>query len=130
MVRAEVAAGGRAGFLFASVYHSVLFTVPYQSVNNANSAASETDSVLTWVPSGCTATTLSVFSHQTNTVTVTLRAGTPGSMANTALVCSVAPGAACTVSGNVTVAAGDFVDYNMTGSSGTGLGIWTALACN
>jgi hypothetical protein len=122
--------GGTSGILFASVYHSVSFTVPFQSVNNANSAASETDSVLTWVPTGCTATTLSVFSHQTNTVTVTLRAGTPGSMANTVLVCSVSPGAACTVSGNVTVAAGDFVDYNMTGSSGTGLGIWTALACN
>jgi hypothetical protein len=121
---------GTSGIPFASVYHSVLFTVPFQSVNNANSAASETDSVMTWVPTGCTATTLNVFSHQTNTVTVTLRQGTPGSMADTALVCSVAPGAACTVSGNVAVAAGNFVDYSMAGSSGTGLGIWTALACN
>jgi hypothetical protein len=121
---------GTSGIPFATVYHSVSFTVPYQSVNNANGAGSETDSVLTWVPEGCTATTLNVLSHLTNTVTVTLRQGTPGSMTNTTLSCSVAPGATCTVSGIVPVAAGDFVDYSVTGSSGTALGLWTALACN
>ncbi len=122
--------GGMSGIPFATVYHSVSFTVPYQSVNNANGAGSETDPVLTWVPAGCTATTLNVLSHLTNTVTVTLRQGTPGSMTNTTLSCSVAPGGTCTVSGNVTVVAGDFVDYSVTGSSGTALGLWTALACN
>jgi hypothetical protein len=59
-----------------------------------------------------------------------LRTGTPGSMANTTLSCSVAPGGTCAASGNVTVAAGDFVDYSVMGASGTALGIWTALACN
>ena len=122
--------GGTSGIPFATVFHSVSFTVPFQSVNNANGAASESDSVLTWVPAGCTATTLNVLSHLTNTVTVTLRQGTPGNMTNTALSCSVASEGTCTVSGSVTVAAGDFVDYNVTGSSGTALGIWTALACN
>jgi hypothetical protein len=121
---------GTSGIPFASIYHSVSFTVPFQSVNNANGAGSETDSVLTWAPTGCTATTLNVFSHLTNSVVVTLRQGTPGHMADTALVCSVAPGATCTVSGNVSVAAGNFVDYSMTGASGTALAIWTALACN
>jgi hypothetical protein len=87
--------------------------------------------VLTWVPTGCLATQLSVFSRETaNTLTVTLREGTPGSMANTSLACSVAPGSACTVSGNVTVVAGNFVDYNVTGASGTATGVWTALSCN
>jgi hypothetical protein len=61
---------------------------------------------------------------------VTLREGTPGSMANTPLACSVTPGSSCTVSGNVTVAAGHFVDYNVSGASGSLLGVWTALACN
>jgi hypothetical protein len=122
--------GGTSGIPFATVFHSVSFTVPYQSVNNANGAASETDSVLTWVPAGCVATTLNVLSHLTNTVTVTLRQGTPGNMTHTALSCSAAPGATCTVSGSVAVPAGDFVDYSVTGSSGTALGIWTALACN
>jgi hypothetical protein len=51
-------------------------------------------------------------------------------MANTSLVCSVAPGSSCTVSGNVTVAAGHFVDYNVTGASGSATGVWTALTCN
>jgi hypothetical protein len=74
---------------------------------------------------------LSVFSRETaNTLTVTLREGTPGSMANTSLTCSVAPGSSCTVSGNVTVAAGNFVDYNVTGASGSATGVWTALTCN
>jgi hypothetical protein len=86
---------------------------------------------LTWVPAGCSATQLSVFSRETtNTINVTLREGTPGSMANTSLACSVAPGSGCTVSGNVTVAAGDFVDYSVTGASGSATGVWTALACN
>ena len=67
------------------MYHAVSFNFTFYSVNNANSAASEADSVLTWVPAGCTATQLSVFSRQSNTINVTLRQGTPGSMADTAL---------------------------------------------
>jgi hypothetical protein len=123
--------GGTSGIPFASLYHAVSFNFSFYSVNSANSAATEADSVLTWVPTGCSATQLSVFSRETaNTLTVTLREGTPGSMANTSLTCSVAPGASCTVSGNVTVGAGDFVDYNVTGASGTAVGVWTALACN
>jgi hypothetical protein len=51
-------------------------------------------------------------------------------MANTSLVCSVAPGSSCTVSGNVAVAAGHFVDYNVTGATGSAIGVWTALVCN
>jgi hypothetical protein len=121
---------GTSGIPFASVYHSVSFSVPFQSVNSSNSAAAEADSVLTWVPAGCTATTLNVFSRQSNTVNVTLREGTPGNMADTALVCSVAPGAACTASGNATVAAGNFVDFSVSGASGSAAGVWTALACN
>jgi hypothetical protein len=80
---------------------------------------------------GCTATQLSVFSRETtNTVNVILRQGTPGNMANTSLVCSVAPGASCTQEGNVTVTAGNFVDFTVTGASGTATGMWMALACN
>ena len=123
--------GGTSGIPFASLYHAVSFNFSFYSVNSANSAATEADSVLTWVPAGCTATQLIVFSRETaNTLTVTLREGAPGSMANTSLVCSVAPGSSCTVTGNVTVAAGNFVDYNITGANGTATGVWTALACN
>ncbi len=122
--------GGTSGIPFASLYHAVSFNFAYYSVNSANSSASEVDSVLTWVPVGCAATQLSVFSRQSNTISVTLRQGTPGTMVNTALACSVAPGAACTVMGNVTVAAGDFVDFIVTGASGTLGGVWTALSCN
>jgi hypothetical protein len=123
--------GGTSGIPFASLYHAVSFNFSFYSVNSANSAATEADSVLTWVPTGCSATQLSVFSRETvNTLTVTLREGTPGSMANTSLTCSVTPGSSCTVSGNVTVAAGNFVDFNVTGASGTAAGVWMALTCN
>jgi hypothetical protein len=125
-----VGGGGTSGIPFASLYHAVSFNFEFYSVNSANSSATETDSVLTWVPAGCSATQLSVFSRQSNTINVTLRQGMPGSMADTTLVCSVAPGAGCTVSGNVTIAAGNFVDFSVTGSSGTAAGVWTALACN
>jgi hypothetical protein len=123
--------GGTSGIPFASLYHAVSFNFSFYSVNSANSAAGEADSVLTWVPAGCVATQLSVFSRETtNTINVTLREGTRGSMANTSLTCSVAPGSACTASGSVAVTAGNFVDFNVTGASGTAVGVWTALACN
>jgi hypothetical protein len=123
---------GTSGIPFASIYHAVSFNFAFYSVNSANSSAAsnEADSVLTWVPAGCSATQLSVFSRQSNTIDVTLRQGTPGSMADTGLACSAAPGSACTASGNVTIAAGNFVDFTVTGASGTAAGVWMALACN
>jgi hypothetical protein len=30
----------------------------------------------------------------------------------------------------VTIAAGNFVDFSVSGASGTPTGVWTALACN
>lgn len=128
--------GGTSSIPFASVYHAVSDVYLYYSVNNPNASATEIGtapapaSVLTWVPSGCTATVLNVFSQQTNPITVTLRVGAPGSMSNSALACAASPGVACTASGSVTVPAGSFVDLTITGAGGTAAGVWTALACN
>jgi hypothetical protein len=123
--------GGTSGVPFVSVYHGVSFSNVFYSVNNGNESVSEVaSSALTWVPNGCTATSLSVFSQQSGTISVTLRQGTPTTMADTALACTVASGSACTVSGSVTVGAGDFVDLIISGASGTVAGVWTALACN
>jgi hypothetical protein len=128
--------GGTSGIPFASMYHAVSDATLYYSVNNINSSATEIGtgaapaSALTWVPSGCTATALNVFSQQTNPITVTLRAGAPNSMAGTTLVCAASPGVAYTASGSVTVPAGSFVDLSITGASGTAAGVWIALACN
>ncbi len=122
--------GGTSGIPFASLYHAVSFNFSFYSVNSANSSASESDSVLTWVPSGCSATQLSVFSRQSNSIRVILRQGTPGNMVDTGLACSVASGSACTTTGNVAIAAGNFVDFSVSGASGTAAGVWMALACN
>jgi Collagen triple helix repeat (20 copies) len=121
---------GTSGIPFVSTFHSVSFTSTFYSVNNTTGSATETGSVLTWVPNGCTATQLSVFSQQSSTVTVTMRQGTPGSMANTAMACSATSDSSCTVTGSVAVAAGSFVDFSVSGAGGTALGVWTALACN
>ena len=122
--------GGTSGIPFQSMYHAVSFASNYYSVNNGNASASEAQSVLTWVPSGCTATTLTVFSEQSSTITVTLRQGTPGSMVDTELACTVSTRASCTATGSVPVAAGSFVDLSVTGEGGTAAGVWTALSCN
>jgi hypothetical protein len=122
--------GGTSGIPFASMYHAVSFSFFYYSVNNTSSSATEVPAVLTWVPAGCTATRLVVYSQSSNTINVTLRQGLPGGMADTALVCSVAAGASCTATGSVAVAAGNFVDLNITGASSTAAGVWTALACD
>jgi hypothetical protein len=42
----------------------------------------------------------------------------------------VAPGSSCTVTGNVTIASGNFVDIDITGASGVAAGVWMALTCN
>ncbi len=73
--------GGTSGIPFASLYHAVSFNFSFYSVNGAGASAGEDDSVLTWVPAGCSATQLSVFSRQSNTIKVMLRQGTPGNMA-------------------------------------------------
>lgn len=122
--------GGTSGIPFASMYHAVSYITSFYSVNNANASASESASVLTWVPAGCTAAELTVFSQQSGTITVTLRQGTPGNMADTALACSAASGSSCTATGSAVVAAGSFVDLRISGASGTAAGVWTAVSCN
>jgi len=123
--------GGTSGIPFASVYHEVAFTSTYYSVNSSSASAFETGPVLTWVPVGCTATKLMVFSQQANPIDVTLRVGTPGHMVSTALTCSpTASGGSCTATGSIAVAAGSFVDLIVSKASGNPAGVWTALSCD
>jgi hypothetical protein len=123
---------GPGGILFASMYHSVAYGNVYFSVNNQNASATEQApmAALTWVPVACTATALNVYSMQSNTILVTLRTGAPGSLADTALSCSASSGGSCTASGSVSIPAGSFVDFSITGASATPAGVWTALQCN
>jgi len=119
---------------FAAIVHSVSYNATYYAVNSTNANTVETGTtatgaVLAWVPLGCTATQLNVYSQQSNTVTVTLRTGVPGSMQSSALSCAAATNGSCTATGSVVVAPGQFVDYTITGPSGTAAGVWTALQC-
>ena len=122
--------GGVAGVNPAGVYHTVSFSTAFYSVNAPTAAASESAAVLAWVPRGCSAVRLDVFSQQSNAVTVTLRNGLPGAMADTALSCIAASGGSCTATGAVTVAAGGFIDLSIAGTSGTPAGVWTQLECD
>ena len=121
--------GGTSGIPFTSTYHGGSLGDLYYSVNTSTSSATESVPLLTWVPAGCTATELAVFSQQMNPITVTLRVGAAGNLANTSLACSAAAGSSCTATGSVAVATGDFVDLGVSGANGTGA-VWTALACN
>jgi flagellar basal body rod protein FlgF len=84
---------------------------------------------MAWVPLGCTATELDVYSQQSGPITVTLRAGSAAALVNTALSCSPAINGSCTSTGSVVIGAGEFVDLTITQSSGTTAGVWTALQC-
>lgn len=121
---------GTSGIPYAAMYHSVSYAATYYSVNNTNQSANETASVLTWVPQGCSATRLDVYSQQGATITVALRVGTPGAMADSALTCSVAMGKSCSATGSVAIAAGQFVDFGITHSDSNPVGVWAALSCN
>jgi len=81
------------------------------------------------VPLGCTATRLDVYSQQSGSITVTLRAGTPGSMADTTLACSPSTNASCSATGSVSIPAGNFIDVHIEHASGTIAGVWTAIQC-
>jgi hypothetical protein len=124
--------GGPGGILFASMYHSVSYSNTYYSVNNQNASPTEQApmAALTWVPVACTATSLNVYSLQANPVTVTLRSGDAGSMADTALKCSATSGSSCSTTGTIAIPAGSFVDFSITGASVNPAGVWTALQCN
>jgi len=128
--------GGTSGIPFASVYHSVVnnSNYPYFSVNNSNGSTTEStpDSALTWVPAGCTATALNVFSEQGGTITVKLRYGSsPSSMASsTDLTCTATTGNSCSATGSDTVPIGGFVDLIVSGANNSPGGVWTALTCN
>lgn len=120
-----------SGLVFQSTYHSVSYLSTYYSVNGQSSGASElSGAVLTWVPGGCTATKLMVYSQQGNSINVTLREGGIGSLSNTALACTAAPNSACTATGSVSVTAGMFVDLIVTGANSTASAVWTVLACD
>lgn len=120
-----------SGLPYLSTYHAVSYNSVYYAVNGAGAAFGEVPGVLTWVPGSCTANRLVVFSQQQNTITVTLRLGsTPGTMADTGLACSVAPGTSCTGTGSVAITAGSFVDLGVAGASGNAAGVWTALECD
>jgi hypothetical protein len=119
---------------FAAIFHAVSYATTYYAVNSPNASTNElgtaaTTGVLAWVPAGCSATQLNVYSQQSGTIKVTLRVGTPGSMMGSTLACSVATNASCTATGAVTVAAGSFIDYEIDLASGTPAGVWTALTC-
>jgi hypothetical protein len=124
-----------SGIPFASVYHTVANSsnYPYFSVNTAASSTTEGApyTALTWVPAGCTATSLNVFSQQGGTITVMLRVGSPGNMVSSSdLTCTAATGNSCTATGSDVVPAGGFVDMVISGANNTAAGVWTALACN
>jgi len=121
---------GTSGVPFTSVYHAVSFSSIYYSVNSSTAANTETDQVLTWLPDGCTASKLSVYSRQVNTIAVTLRSGAPGAMSSSALSCSVANNGTCTATSSVTIPPGGFIDLIISGANGTNAGVWTALACD
>jgi hypothetical protein len=121
---------GTSSGTFAAMYHAVNFNTLYYAVNSPNANIAETGgSVLAWVPQGCTATELDVYSQQSATITVTLRAGAAGSLQDTALSCTITTNASCKVLGSAVIGAGEFIDLRMNAASGTTAGVWTSLQC-
>jgi hypothetical protein len=134
---------GTGGISGAGVHHTVWYGSTnyflYYSVSNSTSSPSEPGaltapySVLTWVPNGCKATALNVYSQQNGSITVTLRVGNnPPTMIDTALVCSsIVKGSSCSAtSSTLTIPPGSFVDLRIDGADANPAAVWTALACS
>jgi Collagen triple helix repeat (20 copies) len=118
-----------AGGTLAAMYHAVSFSTLYYAVNAPTASATETAEVMAWVPLGCTASRMDVYSQQSGPIKVTLRSGTSGSMADTALACLPATNGSCTATGSVAISAGSFLDLRIDFASGTPAGVWTAVEC-
>jgi hypothetical protein len=118
------------GIPFASIYHSVSFISTYYAVNSATASNAETLADLTWVPEACTVSQLHVYSQQANTITVTLRQGTPGNMANTTMACAASTNTPCSATGSAAISAGNFIDFSITGANGTAAAVWIAFSCD
>lgn len=113
-----------------SMVHGVSYAASFYSLSNPNQSLQEASSVLTWVPAGCTATGLNVFSLQGGTITVTVRVGSPQAMLDSALSCQVTAGNSCSSAGSVVIPAGGFVDFSVSHSDSTPASVWTALTCS
>ncbi len=120
--------GGLANL--AAMYHAASYNTLYYAVNSPNASATEASgAVLAWIPQGCTATRLDVYSQQSGVITVTLRAGAAGSLVDTPLTCSPAVNGSCSATGSVVVGAGEFMDLRFDGTSSVAGGVWTAVQC-
>jgi flagellar basal body rod protein FlgF len=119
---------GTSSGSFAAMYHAVNYNSLYYAVNSPNASVTEAPA-MAWVPLGCTATELDVYSQQSGPITVTLRAGPAGALVNTALSCSPATNGSCTSIGSVVIAAGEFIDLTITQTSVATAGVWTSLLC-
>jgi len=115
---------------YAAMYHPVSYATTYYAVNSSAASATETSTVLAWVPLGCTVTRLDVYSQQSGNVKVTLRTGTATSMADTTISCTPSTSGSCPALGSVAIPAGNFIDFRFDNASGTVAGVWTSLQCN
>lgn len=113
-----------------TMVHEVSYAASFYSLSNPNQSLQEASSVLTWVPAGCTATQLNVFSLQGGTITATVRVGSPQAMVDSALSCQVTAGNSCSAVGSVVIPAGGFVDFSVSHSDSTPASVWTALKCS
>ncbi|SFS09559.1 TGF-beta propeptide [Granulicella pectinivorans] len=120
-----------SGIPFVSILHSVSFNTKFYALNGPNAALNEDATAITWVPGACTASRLTAYSQQANTITITLRTGaTPTSLTDSTLVCSVSSNSSCVSTSSIPIAAGSFVDLSITGANGTNAAVWTALECD
>jgi len=118
-----------SGNAYAAMYHGVSYNQLYYAVNSPTGDANENPDILAWVPLGCTATRLDVSSLQSGNITVALRTGTPGSMADTTLACTPSTIGSCPAIGSINIPAGNFIDFHIQHASSVVAGVWTSLQC-
>jgi hypothetical protein len=84
---------------------------------------------MTYFPNACTISTATIYSTVTAPI-LTLRSGTPGSMSDTNVVCSVDAANTAKACTNLpfSVSAGTFLDFGYTGGAQTS-GFWTYIVC-
>jgi Collagen triple helix repeat (20 copies) len=134
------AVGGSSnkGIPFTTTAHSVGLDQYFNPVQSYAALLTPADNDFTWVVDQCTIPNITVYSKYSENLIVDLQYNTSGAGAGTTslgMACAVAAnGNSCTATGPVTVNAGSFLIFYVTGPGGilpTGAGtIWTAFSCS
>lgn len=130
--------GSSTGSLFTSTHTVAAGAAQFHSPIADKVGSTETGAVLAFLPSTCNLSSVQVYNFapaltggQPTNASLTIRTGTPGSMAaNPSSACTAAPNVVTTCTGPGSLSAGSFVSFSISSISTVTTFVYTQFSCN